>query len=83
MTALQREHKIAKSCLIFIQNLSPEVKLDFISDILLSIKKDKEPKISREEYFAGAWDSEETAEEIIKSIKSNKGISTRNIIDLD
>ena len=82
MTTLQREHKIAKSCLIFIQNLCPEVKLDFISDILLSIKNDKEPQISREEYYAGIWDSEQSAEEIIESIKGNKGISTRNIIDL-
>jgi hypothetical protein len=83
MTTLQREHKLAKSCLIFIQNLSPEVKLDFISDILLLIKKDNEPKISKEEYFAGAWDSEQSAEVIIESINSNKGTSTRNIIDLD
>jgi hypothetical protein len=82
MTPLQREHKLAKSCLIYIQNLSTEVKLDFISDIILSIKKDKEPKTSRGEYYAGIWDSEQSAEEIIESINSNKGISTRNIIDL-
>jgi hypothetical protein len=72
MTTLQREHKIANSCMIFIQNLSPEVKLDFISNILASIKRDKEPKISKEKYFAGAWDSEQTAEELIEIIKQGR-----------
>ncbi len=79
MTTLQREHKIAKSCLMFIQNLSPEVKLDFISDILLSIKKDKEPKISREEYYAGIWDSEETPEEFAESLRSARVFNRKPI----
>ena len=83
MTPLQQERKLAKTYLGYIEKLSPEVKLDMISKISLSLKKKKkEPKISPEEYFAGIWDSEQSAEEIIESINSNKGISTRNIIDL-
>ncbi len=79
MTTLQREHKTAKSCMVFIQNLSTEVKLDFISDILSSIKKNKEPKISREEYFAGAWDSEETPEEFAESLRSARLFNRKSI----
>ena len=79
MTTLQREHKIAKSCLMFIQDLSPEVKLDFISDILASIKKNKEPKGNKEEYFAGIWDSEETPEEFAESLRSARFFNRKPI----
>ena len=79
MTTLQREHKLAKSYFVYIQNFSQEVKLDIISEILLSIKKDKEPKISRESYYAGAWDSDETPEEFAESLYSGRVTIDKNI----
>ncbi len=73
MTHLQIENKLAKSYLTLIEKLSPEVKLDMISKISLSLKKKKkEPKISPEEYFAGIWDSEETPEEFAESIRAGR-----------
>ena len=79
MTTLQREHKLAKSYFVYIQNFSQEVKLDIISEILLSIKKDKEPKISKELYYAGAWDSDETPEEFAESLYSGRVTIDKNI----
>ena len=73
MTHLQIENKLAKSYLTLIEKLSPEVKLDMISKISLSLKKKKkEPKISPEEYFAGIWDSKETPEEFAESIRAGR-----------
>ena len=79
MTALQREYKLAKSYFTYIQNFSQEVKLDIISEILLSIKNEKEPKISREQYYAGAWESDETPEEFAESLRSARVTIDKNI----
>lgn len=73
MTHLQIENKLAKSYLNLIEKLSPEVKLDMISKISLSLKKKKkEPKVSPEDYFAGIWDSQETPEEFAESIRTGR-----------
>lgn len=82
MTTLQQERKLAKTYLGYIEKLSPEVKLDLISKISISMTKKAKTKIAPEDYFAGKWDSDLTAEEIIKEIKSNSGVSTREILDL-
>ena len=73
MTQLQLENKLAKSYLTLIEKLSPEVKLDMISKISLSLKKKKkESKLNREEYYAGAWESDETPEEFAESIRAGR-----------
>jgi hypothetical protein len=83
MTALQLENKLAHTYLGRIEKFSPEVKLDLITEIILSMKVVKKPKVSREEYYSGAWDSEQTAEEIIADLMFARGTSTRQIMDLD
>ena len=73
MTALQ-ENKLAHNYLGRIEKFSPEVKLELVTEILLSMKvvkkKEKKPEISREEYYAGAWDSNETPEEFAESLRA-------------
>jgi len=79
MTPLQLENKLAKTYLRFIEKLSPDVKLDIISQILLSIKRDKKPKISREDHYAGAWDSEQSADEFAESLRLGRVSYQKNI----
>lgn len=74
MTTFQSESKLANSYLGRIKKFSPEVKLDLATKILLSLKdvenKEEKPETSPEEYYAGAWDSDETPEEFAESLRS-------------
>ena len=79
MTQLQLENKLAKTYLRFIEKLSPEVKLDIISEILQSIKGNKIPKLSKEEYYAGAWISDETPEEFEESLRAGRVTTDKSI----
>jgi hypothetical protein len=55
-----------------LDNLSPSNKLDLISKLTLSVKSDiSEKKKSFYKAF-GAWDSKQTAEEIIKDIRNSR-----------
>ncbi len=53
-------------------NLSPNDKLDLISKLTLSVKTDFSEKKNSFYKAYGAWDSKQTAEEIISDIKSSR-----------
>ena len=58
-----------------LDNLSPSNKLDLISKLTLSVKSDiSEKKKSFYEAF-GAWNSKQTAEEIIKEIRDSRSFN--------
>ena len=60
----------------FLENLNSESKLDLISKLSLSLKNDGElPKTSLESIF-GAYESDDTADEIIEEIRKSR-ISNR------
>lgn len=60
-----------------LKNLNADSKLDLISRLSLSLKTGKTDNTSLESLF-GAYKSEETADEIIKSIRLSR-VSNRNI----
>ena len=65
----------------FLENLNAESKLDLISKLSLSLKKDEElPKTSLESIF-GAYESDDTADEIIAEIRKSR-ISNRIVESL-
>lgn len=64
-----------------LDSLSPANKLDLIARLTASVKADIESKeVSFEEAF-GAWQSDETAEEIIDKIRNSRTF-TRQIEEL-
>ena len=60
-----------------LKNLNAESKLDLISQLSLSLKADKTDNMSLESLF-GAYETEETADEIIAGLRSSR-VSNRNI----
>ena len=58
--------------------LSPSSKLDLISKLTLSIKSDITDKKNRFRQSFGAWESEQTADEIIRDIRESR-VSNRII----
>ncbi len=73
MTRLEIENKLANTYLTLMQNFSDEVKLEFISKISNSLlKKKRKVKSSREDFYAGAWMSDETPEEFAESIRKGR-----------
>lgn len=56
----------------FLENLSPDSKLDLISKLSQSLKEENTTsEVSLQSLF-GAYQSEETAEEIIEGIRSSR-----------
>ena len=65
----------------FLKNLNADSKLDLISKLSQSLKKDETtPEPSLQSLF-GAYESVETADEIIADIRSSR-VSSRNIESL-
>jgi hypothetical protein len=61
-----------------LDNLSPSNKLDLISKLTLSIKSDITDKKNRFRQSFGAWESDQTADEIIRDIRKSR-VSNRII----
>jgi len=55
-----------------LDNLSPSNKLDLISKLTLSIKSDITDKKNTFRQSFGAWDSDQTADEIIRDIRESR-----------
>lgn len=73
---------IAENIFRMVENSSEEVKLELISKITNSLKgTKKEPKDDSWKKLFGAWESEESAEEIIKVIRASRH-TNRQIEDL-
>ena len=58
----------------FLKNLSVNSKLDLISKLSLSLKENSQQPITSLQSLFGAWQSDETAEEIIAGIKATKDV---------
>jgi hypothetical protein len=72
MKAVDINNTIIDGYIRLLDNLSPSNKLDLISKLTLSIKSDiAEKKKSFYKAF-GAWESKQTAEEIIKEIRNSR-----------
>lgn len=73
---------IAENIFRMVKNLSADVKLELISKITVSLKETKkEAKDDSWKKLFGAWESEESAEEIIEEIRSSR-YTNRQIEDL-
>ena len=72
MNASSQNINLADYYFVLLKNLNADSKLDLISKLSQSLRKDDElPDISLQSLF-GAYHSEETAEEIIAAIKTSK-----------
>jgi hypothetical protein len=79
MEAIDINTTMIEGYLRLLDNLSPSNKLDLISKLALSIKTDI---TKRKNYFYrafGAWESTETADEIIKDIRNNRSLTDKVI----
>jgi hypothetical protein len=73
---------IAENIFQMVKNLSADVKLELISKITDSLKgTKKEAKDDSWKKLFGAWESEESAEEIIEEIRASRH-TNRQIEDL-
>jgi len=79
-----KSHKsdIAENIFRMVKDLSADVKLELISKITESLKEsNKKAKDDSWKKLFGAWESEESAEEIIEEIRSSR-YTNRQIDDL-
>ena len=72
MEAADINTKLINSYLDLLKNLSPANKLDLIARLTLSVKSDMEVKNNAFEQAFGAWEGDESAEEIIDTIRSSR-----------
>jgi len=81
MTPNTKSASIADYYFGFLQNLNSEIKLDLISKLSHSINEiEQKPTISIQSLF-GAYQSEESADDIIKEIRNSR-VFNRNIESL-
>ena len=60
-----------------LENLSPNTKLDLISKLTLSVKSDIADKKKSFYKSFGAWESRQSADEIINEIRSSRTFNRR------
>lgn len=75
---------IAENIFRMVKNLSADVKLEIISKIADSLKEPKSKGEAKDESWKklfGAWESEESAEEIIEEIRASR-YTNRQVEDL-
>jgi hypothetical protein len=78
MKALDINTTLIEGYLKLLDNLSPGNKLDLISKLTLSVKSDM---IDRKKSFYkafGAWESAQTADEIIADIRNSRTFNRKN-----
>jgi hypothetical protein len=78
MKAIDINTTLIDGYLRMLDNLSPTSKLDLISKLTLSVKTDITDRKKHFYKAFGAWDSKQTAEEIIHDVRESR-ISTRQI----
>ena len=72
MKAVDINITLIEGYLRLLDNLSPESKLDLISKLSLSVKTDISDKKNTFYKAFGAWDSKQSAEQIINVIKNSR-----------
>ncbi len=72
MKAIDINTTLIEGYIHLLENLSPSTKLDLISKLSLSIKADFSER--KETFYKsfGAWESEQTADEIIADIRKSR-----------
>lgn len=72
MKAININTSLIDGYLRLLYNLSPSDKLDLISKLTLSVKKDLDDK--RKSFYKafGAWESKQSADEIINDIRNSR-----------
>lgn len=78
MKAIDINTTLIDGYLRLLDNLSPTSKLDLISKLSLSVKTDITDRKKNFYKAFGAWDSKQTADEIIQDVRNSR-ISTRQI----
>jgi hypothetical protein len=63
---------ILDTYMAFLDTLSPGAKLDIISKLTQSLKSEVKPKDKLFEGSFGAWTGNESADEIIKSVRDSR-----------
>ena len=71
MKAMNINDRLVKTYLKLLTALSVEARLDIISQLSQSLKQPLKEKYSVD-YFAGAWDDERSADEIIEEIRAGR-----------
>jgi hypothetical protein len=69
--------RLADSYLALLKNMSADMRLELIAKLSASLKSTVSKK-QTVDYYNGIWKSEESAEEIIESIRQSR-VSTRQI----
>ena len=72
MKAIDINTTLIEGYLRLLDNLSPSNKLDLISKLTLSVKKDVADKKKSFYKAFGAWESKQTADEIISDIRNSR-----------
>lgn len=72
MEAADLNTKLVNNYLEQLKNLSPANKLDLIAKLTQSVKSDLEGKNNAFEQAFGAWEGDESAEEIIDTIRNSR-----------
>ena len=75
MKAIDINTTLIEGYLRLLHNLSPNNKLDLISKLSLSVKTDISERKTLFYRAYGAWDSKQTAEEIIEDIRSSRTVN--------
>lgn len=75
MKAVDINTTLIEGYLRLLENLSPDNKLDLISKLTLSVKADFTNKKKSFYKAYGAWDSKESADEMIKDIRNSRNFN--------
>ena len=75
MKAANFNTKLVNGYLALLKNLSPAIKLDLISKLTQSVKTDITVKHNAFEQAFGAWEGNESAEDLINTIKNSRQVN--------
>lgn len=75
MKAIDINNTLVEGYLRMLENLSPNNKLDLISKLTLSVKTGRSEKKKSFYKAFGAWDSKQSADEIINEIRNSRNFN--------
>jgi hypothetical protein len=81
MKSIDINNTLIEGYLQLLENLSPSNKLDLISKLTLSVKTDITNRKKSFYKAFGAWESRQSAEEIIKDIRNSRTYKLANILN--
>jgi hypothetical protein len=75
MKAVDINNRLVETYLELLKNLDPNVKLDLINKLSISVKSDLSRKKSSFDKAFGGWDKEEDADKIINEIRGSRNFN--------